>query len=61
MDDNLRVLARQMHVNVLIKLFHGRVALLCARLASEQLCGISLVTRQPIAFPPCYVVGECAF
>ncbi len=35
--------------------------LLCARPASEQLRGISLVTRQPIAFPPRRMFDEYPF
>ncbi len=46
-----RVLTRYVQVSMPIKLSHGRVTLLYARPASEQLWGISLVTRQPIEFP----------
>ncbi len=48
-------------VSVLIKLSHGRVALLYARPASEQLRGISLVTRYPIKFPSGRLLGRMPF
>ncbi len=50
-----------MLVSVFITYSHGRAPLLYARPVSEQLRGISLVSRKPIAFPPRYLLSECTW